>query len=72
MAIRLRLPELLERRKLTQTELQARTGLAYSTVNDLYHGKTRRIELATLDVLCRALNCRVGDLLEYVPEAEDR
>ena len=66
MAIRIRLRELLDARDIKQTELQLRTGLAYSTVNDLYHGKTKRIELDTLDVLCRTLNCDVSDLLEYV------
>jgi putative transcriptional regulator len=68
MAIQLRVRELVERRGMTQTELQARTGLAYSTVSDLYHGRVRRIELDTLDVLCAALRCKVGDLVEYVPD----
>jgi putative transcriptional regulator len=62
------LRELLEDRGLTQTELQARTGLAYSTINDLYNNKPRRVELDTIDVLCDVLNCGVGDLLERVPE----
>ena len=53
---------------MTQTELQARTGLAYSTVNDLYGGKTRRVDLTTLDVVCSALQCKVGELLEHVPD----
>lgn len=68
MAIRLKVRDIVEKRDMTQLELQSRTGLAYSTVNDLYHGKTRRIELATLDVLCTALACKVGDLLEHVTE----
>jgi putative transcriptional regulator len=66
MAVQFRLRELLERRGLTQTELQLRTGLAYSTVNDLFNNKPRRVELDTLDVLCDVLDCDVGDLLEYI------
>jgi putative transcriptional regulator len=53
---------------MTQTELQTRTGLAYSTVNDLFNNKPRRVELDTLDVLCQVLGCTCGDLLEYLPE----
>lgn len=53
---------------MKQTELQLRTGLAYSTINDLYHNKTRRVELDTLDVLCTTLECGVADLVEYAPE----
>jgi putative transcriptional regulator len=68
MAIQLRLRELLKRRGLTQTELQLRTGLGYSSINAMFHGKTQRVEFATLDSLCEALNCKVGDLLEYVPD----
>ena len=68
MSVRFLLRELLEDRGMTQTELQARTGLAYSTVNDLYNNKPQRVELATLDVLCEVLDCTVGDLLEHIPE----
>jgi putative transcriptional regulator len=34
----------------------------------MYHNKTQRVEFATLDILCSALQCQVGDLLEYVPD----
>lgn len=53
---------------MSQTELQGRTGLAYSTVNDLYNNKPRRVELETLDVLCEVLNCSIGELLERVAD----
>ncbi len=65
VAIRVRLRELLKQRGMAQTELQAKTGLGYSTINALYHGKTERVEFATLDVLCEVLGCQVGDLLKH-------
>ena len=68
MAIRLKLRELLELRGMSQTELQLKTGLGYSSINAMYHNKTQRVEFATLDILCSALHCQVGDLLEYVPD----
>jgi len=68
MAIRVRLKELLEKRGMAQTELQARSGLGYSTINALYHEKTERIEFATLETLCEVLECEVGDILRCVPE----
>ena len=64
----MRLRELLEQRGMAQTELQARSGLGYSTINALYHGKTERVEFGTLEAICAALDCGVGDLIEYVPE----
>ncbi len=66
MTIRVRLRDLLEKRGMAQTELQARSRLGYSTINALYHGKTERVEFATLDVLCDVLGCGVGDILEQV------
>ena len=66
MAIRVRLRDLLEKRGMAQTELQARSGLGYSTINALYHGKTQRVEFATLEALCEVLECTVGEILEYV------
>lgn len=57
----------LERRRMAQTELQARSGLGYSTINALYHGKTERIEFATLDRLCDILKWEVGEILDYDP-----
>lgn len=68
MTVRFRLRELLDERGMTQTELQMRTRLAWSTVNDLYNNKPRRVELETLDVLCEVLNCSIGELLERVPD----
>ena len=68
MPVRFRLRELLADRGMTQTELQTRTGLAYSTVNDLFNNKPRRIELDTLDVLCDVLDCSIADVLERIPD----
>lgn len=68
MAVRFRLRELLAERGMSQTDLQIKTGLAYSTVNDLFNNKPRRVELETLDVLCEVLDCSIADLLERIPE----
>jgi len=68
VAVRFRLRELLADRGMSQTELQTRSRLAYSTVNDLYNNKPRRVELETLDVLCDVLDCSIADLLERIPD----
>jgi putative transcriptional regulator len=63
--IRNRLSTLMGTQRLTQRELQRRTGLSYTTVNELYHDKAKRLDFATLDKLCRALGVGVGEILEY-------
>jgi DNA-binding Xre family transcriptional regulator len=46
---------------LRQVALQA--GLGYTTAHDIYHNKTTRVDLATLDALARALGCAPGELI---------
>ena len=72
MAIINRLSREMGARRLTMLELARRTGLSYSSVHALYHGRTRRIDLETLDRLCRALGVGVGDILEYREGEEDQ
>jgi putative transcriptional regulator len=54
-------------RRMSIKALAERAGLAYGTVFALYHDQASRIEFETLDKLCRALDCKVEDLLEYAP-----
>lgn len=54
-------------RKLPYRTIAAETGLSYGTVSRLATGKLVRIELDTLDKLCAYFDCKVGELLEYIP-----
>ena len=67
--IRNHLSRELGAQRLSQRELVRRSGLASSTVTDLYHDRRGRIDLETLDRLCAALGVGVGALLEYCPDA---
>ena len=44
------------------------TGLNRNTLYALERGEVRRIDVETLEKLCVAFNCSVGDILEYVEE----
>lgn len=57
-------------RRLNIRALAVDAGLAWDTVGHLYHEKARRIDFATMDALCRALDCQPGDLFEYVPDGD--
>jgi putative transcriptional regulator len=72
MAIRVLLSQVLGRQGMTQVELQMKSGLGYSTINELYNGKTKRVTFATLEALCAALDCDVCELIRYVPEKRRR
>jgi putative transcriptional regulator len=65
MAIQVRLDRLLERRRLTLTELSDRVGMTLANLSILKTNKARAIRFSTLEALCRELDCQPGDLLEY-------
>ena len=43
------------------------TGLNRNTVTLLYKETATRIDLDSVDKLCRLFDCEVGDLFEYCP-----
>lgn len=65
--IRIRLSTLLGERRWTQADISRMTGIRANTINDYYHEMTERISLEHFDLLCEALGCELGDLLERVP-----
>ncbi len=52
------------------SELARMTGLARSTVFELYYDNTKVLKLETLNKICWALECKVEDILEYIPDEE--
>ena len=68
--IRVRLDYLLLDNRMKLKELAEATGLAVNNLSILKTNKARAIRFSTLNALCRALDCKPGDLLEYVPESQ--
>jgi putative transcriptional regulator len=65
MAITVNLDLMLVKRKMTLTELSARIGISITNLSLLKTGKVRGIRFATLDAICRELECQPGDLLAH-------
>lgn len=51
-------------------DLLRATGLSRNTVTGLYRETSMRIDLETLNVICKHYGCSVGELLEYTPDDE--
>lgn len=64
------LSKLMGIHKMTIQAVHEKTGLNRNTVSNLYHEKVSRIDLETMEKLCKLFNCSPGpnDLLEYVPD----
>lgn len=65
MAIVLRLDRIMADRKISLTELSERVGISMANISNLKTGKVKAIRFSTLDAICRELQCRPGDILEY-------
>src|SRR5574338_109500 len=67
--IKCHLSRLLGERKLKISDVARDTGENRGTLTRLYHETAERVELETLNVLCRYLGCGVSVLLEYLTAA---
>jgi putative transcriptional regulator len=65
MAIIINIDVMLAKRKMSVTELAEKVGITMANLSILKNGKAKAIRLATLDAICRALDCQPGDILEY-------
>ncbi|OAN87864.1 Cro/Cl family transcriptional regulator [Marinobacter sp. EhC06] len=66
--IKCHLSKLMGEKKLKIVDVARETGVNRGTVTRLYHETASRVELETIEALCRYLGCDVGDLFEFVDE----
>lgn len=71
MPIVVTLDVMLARRKMRSKELAARIGITEQNLSLLKSGKVRGLRFETLEKICRELDCKPGDLLDYDPNAPD-
>lgn len=56
---------MLAKRKMSVTELSQKVGITIANISILKNSKAKAIKISTLEKLCEALDCQVGDILEY-------
>ena len=56
----------LRQKSVTEYLLIYKQGVTANTLHRMKHGKP--ITTTTLNTLCEILNCRVEDILEYIPD----
>ena len=60
---------MMARRKMSLGELSEKVGITLANLSILKNNKAKAIRFSTLDAICRALECRVEDILEYKERA---
>lgn len=59
---------MMAKRKISLNELSDKVGITLANLSILKNNKAKAIRFSTLDAICKALDCRVEDILEYVDE----
>ena len=64
--IRINLDVMMAKRKMSLSELAGKVGITLANLSILKNNKAKAIRFATLDAICRALDCKVEDIIEFV------
>lgn len=64
--IRCHLSRLMGEHKMNIADVARETGLHRNTITLLYNETATRVDLDTIDHLCRLFDCQVGDLFEVI------
>jgi putative transcriptional regulator len=63
--IKIKLDEMMAKRKMRLNELADRVGITEANLSILKNEKAKAIRFSTLEALCAVLECQPADLLEY-------
>jgi hypothetical protein len=65
--VKIKLDEVLRRSKISKNMLSHKAEMQRTQINNYCNNKISRLDIDVLARLCTALNCRVEDLLEFIP-----
>ncbi len=71
MTIIVNVDVMLAKRKMRLNELSELTGISIQNLSVLKTSKARAVRFTTLNLICQALDCQPGDILEYQPSAQE-
>jgi len=66
--IKIKLAKLIKDRKISKNKLSHRAEMQRSQINHYCNEEITRLDTAVLARLCTALDCKIEDLLEFVPK----
>lgn len=66
-SIKIHLDELMEEQQLSLNKLSFRAEMQRTQLRKYYKNDIQRLDVAVLTRLCYALDCKIEDLIEYIP-----
>lgn len=66
-SIKIKLTELIAEKGISKNKLSHRAEMQRTQINQYCNGEITRFDAAVLARLCTALDCKIEDILEFVP-----
>ncbi len=70
--IKIKLSDLLGKNKMTQKALAEITHIRPATISKMYYEEVKRIDINQLNNICKAFDCEISELLEYIPDGKNK
>ena len=61
---------MMAKRKMSLNELSEKVGITLANPSILKNNKAKAIRFSTLDAICKALDCKVEDIIEFVEDSD--
>ena len=69
--IRIKLDEVIEKTGISKNKLCHKAELERTQLNNFCKNKVTRLDTDVLARICCALDCKIEDILEYIPPEDD-
>ena len=68
--IKIKLDELIRERGISKNKLSHRAEMQRTQINNYCNNRIARLDIDVLARICTVLDCKIEDLLEFVPNEE--
>lgn len=65
-----KLDDLIWQHRTTAEDIFQKTGIGKSTLSTIRNNKNINISIHTLNKLCKYFDCKISDLIEYIPDKD--
>jgi len=65
--IKIKLADLIKEKEISKNKLSHRAEMQRTQLNNYCKNEITRLDTDVLARLCHALDCSIGDILEYIP-----
>ena len=70
--IKVKIDEIMKKKGISTYDLNSKSNIRYQTLQVLQDNSASRIDFEVLAKLCYSLDCKVEDIIEYVPNKNSK